>query len=173
MGQSYLFNIISPGCGNKVECVIFLSSQIKNDFCLQAQKINLICEGTFEIAGLMEVNVNDRGQILARTKMDNRYYIKVMNRLSGEVYSEFPSECNHYHHFISRLTAHPTEAGFVLECCSGCCVIRNYNIHTGQCSIVYKGYEGVNICHGPTGSILVSTQSFEVALDQHIWDYPY
>ena len=147
-----LFNVISPGCGNKVECVIFLSSQIKNDFFLQAQKINLICEGTFEIAGLVKADVNERGHILARTQMYNGYHIKVMNPLSGEVSSGFPSECNH--RSISRLTAHPTEAGFVLECCSRCCVIRNYNIHTGQCSVVYKGFEADRICHGPTGSIL-------------------
>ena len=144
--------MISRGCGNKVECVIFLSSQIKNDFFLQAQKINLICEGTFEMAGLRQADVNDRGQILARTNMDNRYYIKVMNRLSGEVSSEFPSGCNH--HFISRLTAHPTDAGFVLECCSWCGVIRNYNIHTGQCSNVYRDHIVDEICHGPIGSIL-------------------
>ena len=154
MGQSYLFNMISQGCGNKVECVIFLPSQIKNDFSLQAQKINLICEGTFEIAGLVEVDVNDKDQILARTRMDNRNIIKVMNRLSGEVSSAFPSECDHW--FISRLAAHPTEASFVLECCSECCVIRNYNIHSGQCSIVYKGTASNRICHGPTGSILAS-----------------
>ena len=106
----------------------------------------------------MEVDVNDRGQILARTEMYRRYIIKVMNRLNGEVSSEFPSECNHYHHFISHLTARPTEAGFMLECCSWCSVIRNYNIHTGQCSIVYKGTTFNRICHGPTGSILACSR---------------
>ena len=117
---------------------------------MQAQKTNLIWEGTFEIAGLKAADVNDRGQIVARTHVDNRYYMLVMNRLSREVSSKFPLECNHH----PRCTAHPTEVGFVLEGCSWCRVIHNYNIHTGQCSIVYKGTTFHRICHGPTGSIL-------------------
>ena len=115
--------------------------------------MNLVCEGTLEIEGLKEVDVNDKDQILARRKVDDRYYIRVMNRLS-KASNEFPSECNHFFVDVACLIAHPTDPGFVLEGCWMCKVIRNYNIHTGECSIVYKGYTLFTICHGPAGSIL-------------------
>ena len=80
-----------------------------------------------------------------------------MNHLNGEVSSEFPSKCDHS--FITRLIAYPTDADFVLESCGRCEVIRNYNIQTGQMSIVCKGSTPGGICHGPNGSILTYTKS--------------
>ena len=111
---------------------------------LQTQ--NLVCKGTLEIAAHETVCVNDTGQILVRVQVNDRYYIRVMNPLRGEVSSEFPTKC---HHFSSCLIAHPTDAGFVLESCGICEVTRNYNIHSGQCSIVCKDYITHRICHGP------------------------
>ena len=119
---------------------------------MQTEKINLVCKGSFEIAGPVEADLNDKDQLLVRTKVNDRYYIKVMNPLRRGVSSEFPSKCNHSS--ITSLIAHPTDAGFVLESCPICAVIRNYNIHTGHCSIVYKGDTSDKICHGPIGSIL-------------------
>ena len=118
---------------------------------MQIQKINIRCERSLEIRGLKATCVNKTGQILIRTEVGHRYYIRVMNRLSGEVSSEFPSKCDH---FFASLIAHPTDAGFVLESCWVCEVIRNYNIHIGQCSALYKGYRLHVICHDPARSIL-------------------
>ena len=118
---------------------------------MQAQNINLVCEGTLEITGLETADINDKGQILARTKVDDRFLIRVMNRFSGKVSSEFPSECEHA---FACLIANPTDAGFVLESCLKCHAIRNYNIHTVQSSIVYIGDAPDGICHGPIGYFL-------------------
>ena len=114
--------------------------------------MNLVGEGTLEIVGLGAVHEKDTGQILLRTEVDDGFYIKLINRLSGEVSSEFPSKCKH---IPASLIAHPTEADFVLESCLVCKVIRNYNIKTGHCSIVYEGYTFYKMCRGPTQSELI------------------
>ena len=132
---------------------------------MQTQKKNLACEGTFEVTGPMEVDVNDKDQILVRTEVDDRFYIKVMNRLNGEVSSVFPSECDHT---LVCLITHPTEAGFVLEGCLECNVIHNYNIYTRLWSVVYKGYITYRICHGPIGSILAYRPPFKISVIK--WD---
>ena len=120
-------------------------------FFLQIQKMNLGCEETFQIPGVMAADVNDEDQILVRTAVDGKSYIIVTNRFDKEASSKIPSLCNHT---AVCLVAHPTDAGFVLESCGICEVIRNYNIHTGQCSIAYKGCSLYRISHGPTSSIL-------------------
>ena len=129
---------------------LFLLSQLNYD-CLQIKKINLRYEETLQIPGLKAAYLNDTDQILVRTEVDDKFYIRVMNRLSGEVSSEFPSKCDH---FFASLIAHPTDEGFVLEGCFNCQVIRNYNIHNAHCNIVYEGYLFHKMCRGPTGSIL-------------------
>ena len=117
---------------------------------MQIQKINLRCEGNLEIPGLKVADVNEEGQVLAVRKVDGRSYIRMINRLNREMSSEFTSECKYA---FAHLITHPTDADFLLESCWICQVIRNYNIQTGHCSIVYKG-ETHRICHGPTGSVL-------------------
>ena len=119
---------------------------------MQAQKINLVCKGTLEITGLEAACVNGKGQILVRVQVNNRYYIRVMSRSSGEVSSEFPSKCEHSS--ITCLIAHPTETNFMSESCGVCEVIRNYDIQTGGYSIVYIGDTPFTIGNGPTGSLL-------------------
>ena len=145
--------------------VLFLSSLIHLGFFLQVQKINPPCKGTLEIAGLIAADVNDKGQILARTFVNGSYYIRVMNRLSTEVSSGFPSGCKHA---FASLIAHPTDAGFVLEGCRLCEVIRTYNIHTGECSIACKGYEANIICQGPGGCILTYRPHIGISIFK--WD---
>ena len=113
--------------------------------------MNPIWQGTLEIAGLERAYVNYMGQILVRTEVDGRYYIRVMTGLSGEVSREFPSKCDHT---LAYLIAHPTEAGFVLEGCPWCAVTHNYNIDTGQCSIVYHRCIPHRLYQGPSGSLL-------------------
>ena len=62
--------LLFPRCQHKLNFllsnVLFLLSQIKFDF-LQIQKINLVCEGTLEILRLEAADINDKGQLLART----------------------------------------------------------------------------------------------------------
>ena len=126
---------------------------IKLRFFPQIQQINLRCKGTFQLPGLWTAVADKRGQILARTRVDDKFYIRLLDKLGSEISSEFVSKC---HHILGCLTAHPTDAGFVLETCSMCQVVRSYNIQTGQCSIAYKYFEPCTICHGPIGSILAS-----------------
>ena len=107
------------------------------------------------------------------TEVDDGIYIRLINRLSGEVSSEFPSKCKH---IPVSLISHPTDADFVLESCLVCKVIRNYNIHTTHCSIVYEGYTFYKMCRGPTGSIfalwfdLLGHQSPHVGISIMQWD---
>ena len=126
-------------------------------FFLQIQKIRLVCKGSFQLPGLWtdvdgHVDVDEEGQILARTQVNNRFHIRVLDKLVSEISREIPSKCNHY--TFADLIARPTDAGFVLESCCLCEVIRNYNVRTGQCSVAYHGYTYDGISHGPTGSIL-------------------
>ena len=148
---------LSLGCENKTEFFslkVFLFITNKLWVLLQIQKI-IRCKGTLKIAGLIAADVNDKGQLLARTFGNRSFYIRVMNRFSGKVSSDFPSKCEHT---AACLISHPTDAGFVLEGCLDCEVIRNYNIHTGECSIVYRDYIPHTICHGPIGSILACSR---------------
>ena len=91
--------------------------------------MNLVCEGTTEIVGLGAVHEKDTGQILLRTEVDDGFYIRLINPLSGEVSSEFPSKCKH---IPVSLIAHPTEADFVLESCLVC------KVHTAHSALFTK-----------------------------------
>ena len=133
---------------------------VKIGFIPQIQKVNLECKGTFQLPGLLTVDVKD-GQILARTEEKSRFHIRVLDTLGKEMSIGFPSKCNH---ILGSLITHPSEAGFVLESCPLCKVIRNYNIHTGQCTFVYKSDEPWRICQSPKGSILASSFSSELSM---------
>ena len=124
-------------------------------FCSQIRKIRLVCKGTLQLAEHLRADVDKEGQILARTQVKGRFHIRVLNKLGREMSTPLPSECDHDRSVF--LIAHPTDAGFVLESCTDCGVIRNYNIQTGQCSVVYKRYILYRIYHGPTGSILTTS----------------
>ena len=65
------------------------------------------------------------------------------------------SECMHHPNNV-YLIAHPTNRDYLLESCALCKVIRNYNIRTGQCKIVFRHEQlgPLRMCHGPNDSIL-------------------
>ena len=116
---------------------------------LQIQKIKLGCAASFHVPGLLTAHVNSDGQILARTAVDNKFRIKVMDRFGREVFSTITSVCDHT---SACLTTH---SGSLYEGCSTCEVIRKYNTNTGQCTDVHKEVRPIQMCLGPTGSILV------------------
>ena len=108
-----------------------------------------------QVPGLKTATVNKRGQILARVQVNDKFHIQLLDRFGREVISDIHSECTHLTH-LECLIAHPTDADYVLESCNMCEVIRNYNIWSGECKIVYRD-DGLilRMCHGPNDSILV------------------
>ena len=96
------------------------------------------------------IALNAKDQLLVRILEARKYWIRVMDRVSGEVISEMTSMCNH----ASFIKKHPTDDNSVLENCSECKVIRGYNISTQNGNIVYSAPDIVRICDGPDGSIL-------------------
>ena len=142
---------------------------------LQVQKISFVSEGTHEQApGLLAVDVNKQNHILLRVKMDDGFFIQVLDRFgSREVLPAIPSACNHS---SPSIVAHPDDPCFVLEGCQVCRVIRNYNIYTGECSIVHKGLGPIRICHGPVGCILVreflSPTVIKLKWEKEEWQLP-
>ena len=80
-----------------------------------------------------------------------KYWIRVMDRLSGAVISKMTSMCNH----VSSLKKHPMDDDSVLERCSECQVIRINNTSTKNCNIVHSATEIVRISDGPNDSIVV------------------
>ena len=103
--------------------------------------------------------MNEENQLVVRVVEDGRFYITVLHQSSGQACNTIPSACNHT---CACLIAHPTDAGFVLEGCSTCEVIRNYNVQTGECKIAHTRSRPIRMCHGPTGSILVQCPDFPV-----------
>ena len=134
-------------------------SFITFNFFLQIQKISFVSEGTCEpVPGLLAADVNKQKQILARIEVNDRFFIRVLDIFARtEVSSVISSDCNHR---SSCIITHPSYSHFVLEGCDLCGLIRNYNIHTEECSIVYTGWRPGRICHGPTSCILVQDGCF-------------
>ena len=106
-------------------------------------QIDLGHKETFQFPGLLTTIIDFDDQILVRTIVKGRFFARVMNRFSREVSNEFPSKCDHTY---VCLIAHSIHAGFALEGCSFCEVIRNYDVHTGNCSIVHSGFKPITIC---------------------------
>ena len=84
-----------------------------------------------------------------------KFYIRVLDRQTGDFINEIPSICDHIDPFVKK---HPRRTDCVLECCLTCQVIRGYNINTSETFTVYEGPEAIIICEGPTGSALVVGQ---------------
>ena len=72
---------------------------------------------------------------------------------TGELQRSFPKACKHFV-LPWHVAVFP---GSILEHCDQCLVIRRFNIHTGQSSVVSCGVFGA-ICAGPGQSILVENQ---------------
>ena len=112
-----------------------------------------LCRGeTFQLPALLTIDVNDRNQIFGHSAIDDAIFIRVVDRRNGNVNQQMLSWCND--NYVSLL-AHPTDAGFVLEGCASCEVIRNYNVQTEECVIVREGSIPIRMNSGPAGSILV------------------
>ena len=94
---------------------------------------------TLTLPQIPVLDINARDQLLVRVLEDRKYWIRVMDKLSGEVINEMTSMCDH----ACYLKKHPTDDASVLEKCSECKVIRVYNTKTKKCNIVYIVYSGV------------------------------
>ena len=84
--------------------------------------------------------------------LEDRNFIRVMNRDSGIVAHQILPQC---HHTFVCLSQHPCDSSFTLEGCPVCEVIRSYNVHTGECNVVHVGSRPIRMCCGPPDSILV------------------
>ena len=106
---------------------------------------------TLTLPQIPVVDVNAKGQFVVRVLEGEKYWIRVIDRLSGAVVSEMTSVCNH----VSYLKKHPMDDDSVLERCSECQVIRIYNTKTKNCNIVHSATEIVRLSDGPNDSIVV------------------
>ena len=94
------------------------------------QKMKLV--RTMKLSQIPVIHTKDK--LLVRVMENRKHWIRVMDKLSGEVISEMISMCNH----VSYLKKHPTDADSVLEKCSECKEIRVYNTHSKNCDIIYS-----------------------------------
>ena len=114
---------------------------------------------------LKSIDVTDNDLLLVRVLKETKYWIRVINRLTGDLVNEFPSMCNHSCNHVSK---YPQDQDYVFESCSTCQEIYVHNINSGESFSVHKGAKIVRMCDGPAGSLLVLKQSGE--LHRLDWD---
>ena len=111
------------------------------------------------------MDVTDNDLLLVRELKGTKYWIQVMNRLTGDLMNEIQSMCDHYQ---VRLSKYPRDQDYVFECCSTCEEIYTHNINTGESLSVHKGSKIIRICKGPDGSPLVVNKDLDLFKLQ--WD---
>ena len=99
----------------------------------------------------MRVNIKD--QLLLRGWLDEKGFIKIIDKNTGCTANAFPSLCNHFQY--CRVNEHPTNPEFVVEACTMCDAVRAYNLNTSQGHRVYVGCKPFQICSGPPGTVLI------------------
>ena len=117
---------------------------------LQIKKIKLICEKAFPVWGPMDITGNDL--LLVRVEEETKYWIRVINRITGDLVNKIPSMC---HHHQVRVSKNPRDQDYAFESCSTCQEIYAHNINTGESLSVHKGSRIARMCDGPDGSLLV------------------
>ena len=103
-----------------------------------------------------------KDMLLVRMMTGSKYWIRVLDRQTGDLINDIPSKCHHDGAFVKK---HPQHGDYLLESCPKCQRIRAYSINTGQRCTVYKGPEAIIICEGPTGSVLAIRQCGLFQLD--------
>ena len=111
----------------------------------------------------MDVTGNDL--LLVRMEEEAKYWIRIINRLTGHLTNEFPSMCNH---ICNHLSKYAQDKDYVFESCSTCQEIYVHNINSGESFSFHKGSKIVRMCDGPAGSLLVLKQGGE--LHRLDWD---
>ena len=101
------------------------------------------------------MDITDKDQLLVRVKEEGKYWIRVMNRLTGDLINEIPSMCDHNRVHVRK---YPRYQDYAFENCPICEQIYAHNINTGECFSVQKGSNIFFICDGPGGSLLVKKQ---------------
>ena len=104
----------------------------------------------------MDVTGNDL--LLVRTLEEIKYWIQVINRLTGDLINEIPSMC---HHHQVRVSKNPQNQDYVFEHCSKCKEIYAHNINTGESFSIQRS-KIYRMCDGPDGSLLVMKQGYRL-----------
>ena len=138
MTSSYIFD--------KIICLFGKYSS----YLLQIKKIKLIRGKTFPVCSVMAVTDSDL--LLVRVKEETKYWIQVMNRLTGDLINKIPSMCDHN---LVRVNKYPRDQDYAIESCLACEEIYAHNINTGESFSVHKGSKIVRMCDGPAGTLLV------------------
>ena len=108
---------------------------------------------TFPVWGAMDVTENDL--LLVRVKVGTKYWIRVLDRQTGDLINEISSQC--FHDQV-RINKHSRHSDYVLESCQDCEAIRSYNIKTGEsCPVCTATF--ARMCDGPDGSVLFADRS--------------
>ena len=107
---------------------------------------------TFQFSEWSPMDVTGSNQLLIRVKERRKYWIRVLDRQTGDLINRIPSMCNHDR---VRVIKHSRHVDCMLENCFTCGEIRSYNINMTEILRVHKGPENIIMCCGPTGSLLV------------------
>ena len=99
------------------------------------------------------MDVAVKGELLwVRVKRGTKYWIQVLNRVTGDLINEMPSLCDHYY---AQLKKHPQHTDSILEGCVMCEEIREYNIKMQEKSVVHREFS-FRMFEGPGESLLVA-----------------
>ena len=129
---------------------------------IQIKKIKLIRAKIFPAFGYFDVTEKDL--LLVRTS-EEKYWIQVIHRLTGDLINEIESMCDHHQVCLNK---YPQNQDFVFECCRTCKEIYTHNINTGESLSVHRGSEIVDMWDGPAGSLLVLNRDWK--LFKLVWD---
>ena len=116
----------------------------------QIKKIKIFPDKTFPLVGAMDVTAKDL--LLVRVKDETTYWIRVLQRLTGDLINEIQSTCNHDEVQTNR---HPQSPNYMLEGCKECKEIRSCNINTEETFLVHKGSGIARMIDGPSKSLIV------------------
>ena len=132
---------------------------------LQIKKFKLIREKTFPVSGPTSMDVTGNDLLLVRTKEEGKYWIRVINRLTGDLINKIPSMCDHYR---VRVKKYPQDQDYAFESCVTCEQVYGHNINTLESLSIHKGSKIIRICDGPGGSLLLVTKDWK--LHKLEWD---
>ena len=117
--------------------------------------MKLICAKTFPVSGPSSMDVTGNDLLLVRMKEENKCWIRVMHRLSGEIVNQIPSMCDHNSVFVRK---YPGNQDYIFESCSRCEEVYAHNNYNFESFSVNKGSKITRMCDGPDGSLLVLKQ---------------
>ena len=100
----------------------------------------------------MDVAVKDQ-LLWVRVKKEAKYWIQILDRLTGDLINGTASLCDHY---FAQMRKHPKDTDSVLEGCLLCKEIRVYNIKMQENSTMHRELKMFRMFDGPGESLLVA-----------------